>query len=97
MINSRISNWDMRIISIVRSLEVQGLLIDFVTETVKGEKKCKKQQKCWVLAGLIVPVVASMIKYMDSLLLGNMIEKGVSKTEKRKKGRAFPSVELALF
>ena len=46
---------------------------------------------------MIVPVVASMIKYMDSLLLGNMIEKGVSKTEKRKKGRAFPSVELALF
>ena len=36
----------MRIISIVRSLEIQGLLIDFVTETVKGEKKCKKQQKC---------------------------------------------------
>ena len=45
----------------------------------------------------MVPVVASKIKYMASLLLGNMIEKGVSKTEKWKKGEAFPSVELALF
>ena len=34
----------MRIISIVRSLEVQGLLIDFVTETVKGEKNAKSNK-----------------------------------------------------
>ena len=34
----------MRIISIARSLEIQGLLIYFVTETVKGERNAKSNK-----------------------------------------------------
>lgn len=87
----------MRIISIARSLEIQGLLIYFVTETVKGERNAKSNKNDEFLLVWWYLWLLHWKKYMASLLLGNMIEKGVSKTEKRKKGGVFPSIELALF
>ena len=62
-----ISNDDMNIIKILKSLEDSGVLIDGVTETVKHEIKKQEGRFIWALlaplaASLVQPVISSLVK-----------------------------------
>ena len=75
--------WNMdNIIRIIKLRQNSGLLIDGVTETVKYEIKKKEGG---LLGALLVPLVDSLIAPMASSLIGNVLGKGVSETEKDNK------------
>ena len=76
-----ISNDDMNIIKILKSLEDSGVLIDGVTETVKHEIKKQEGRFIWAL---LAPLAASLVQPVISSLV-----KGISGRVVRRAGRGY--------
>ena len=76
-----ISNEDMNIIKIVKSLEYLGVLIDGVTETVKHEIKIQEGR---FLPALLPPLVASLVQPVISWVVKGIRRRGV-----RRAGRGY--------
>ena len=75
------------IITIVRSLEESGLLVDGATETVKHEIK---KQEGGLLDTIMAPMVASLIETMDSWLtqpVASLLVNAISWKEEQKKDK----------
>ena len=69
-----ISNEDMNIIKIIKSLEVSGVLIDVVTETVKHEIK---KQEGRFLGALLAPSATSLVQSIISSVVKGIRGRGI--------------------
>ena len=70
-----ISNEDMNdFIKIIKSLEDSGVLINWVTETVKHEVK---KQECGFLGALLAPLAASVVQPVISSVVKGISQRGV--------------------
>ena len=74
------------IIKIIKSLKDSGVLIDGVTEI--GKHEIKKQQSRF-LGALLVPLVNSIVKPVNSSVVKGISEKGVRKAQRRYMDKTF--------
>ena len=79
-----ISNEDMNIIHLLKSLEDSNVLIDDITEIVKHKKQQQQEQqgRFRFLLALLAPLAASLVQPVISLVVKSVSRKGIEKGRK---------------